>query len=223
MADGLVPGPLGVTPHNLNIGDPIAAGPATSSFVTPGPLGSDLEPEPLADRFVTKVDVDWDPTPKPDTTAIQVAGTTLADLATNLAALPEAGEGGGSLRADPVAAGTSAGVTVTLHGNLVNKVTDWTGYSSASTAAKAEWDRVLTNLKRHEKRHMEIAIEAGNALAKALIGHKIGSSPNIAAKVTAANTAMQAEQDKLDSKAESDHGRKVGHAFGDCNLDTSIK
>ena len=222
MADGLVPGPLGVTPHNLNIGDPLAPGPATSSFATPGPLGSDLEPEPLTDRLVTKVDVDWVPTPNPDTTAIQVAGATLADLATNLAALPEAGKGGGKLRADPVATGVTAGVTVSLHGNLVNKVVDWTGYSSASTAAQAEWDRVLTNLKRHEKRHMEIAIEEGNVLAKLLIGHKIGSTPTIVDKVSNANTAMQKRQDDLDSPSESDHGHKKGHAFGDCNIDTSI-
>src|SRR5437868_2975511 len=155
MADGLVPGPLGVSPHNLNVNDPIPPGPATSSFVTPGPLGADLEPEPLADRFVTKVDVDWDPTPQPDTAAISVSGATLADLATNLAQLPEAGKGGGKLRADPIPVGTSAGVTVTLHGNLVNKVVDWTDYPNASAAAKAEWDRVLKNLKRHEQRHME--------------------------------------------------------------------
>ena len=130
MADGLVPGPLGVTPNNLNAGSLLPSGTATSSFVTPGPLGADLEPEPLADRLVSKVAVDWDPTPKPDTTPIQVSGTTLADLAANLAQLPEAGKGGGKLRADPVATGTSADVTVNLHGNLVNKVVDWTDYSA---------------------------------------------------------------------------------------------
>jgi hypothetical protein len=223
MADGLVPGPLGLTPHNLDSTNPRPPGPPTASFTTPGPLGFELEPEPLADRFVTKVDVDWDPTPKPDTTAISVGGTTLADLATNLAALPEAGKGGGSLRADPVGVGTSPDVTVTLHGNLVNKVVDWTDYANASAAAKKEWDRALTALKRHEQRHMEIAIEEGNALAKLLIGHKIGSKPTLADKVSAANTKMQQRQDQLDSPAESDHGRKVGHAYGDCNIDTSIK
>ena len=70
---------------------------------------------------------------------------------------------------------------------------------------------------------MEIAIEEGNALAKLLIGHKIGSTPTISDKVTTANAKMQKRQDDLDSAAESDHGRKKGHPFGDCNIDTSIK
>jgi hypothetical protein len=223
MADGLVPGPLGVNPNNLGGGAPLASGPATSSFVTPGPLGADLEPVPLADRFVTKVDVDWDPTPQPDTTPIQVSGATLADVVANMSQLPEAGKGGGSLRADPVAVGTGASVTATLHGNLVNKIVEWTDYASASAAARAEWDRAIAHLKKHEQRHMEIAIEEGNALAKLLIGHKIGSTPSITDKVTAANTKMQKRQDDLDSPSESDHGRKQGHAFGDCNIDTSIK
>jgi hypothetical protein len=219
MADGNVPGPLGIGSNDLSNEDPTVP---RSSFTTPGPLGLGFEPEPLADQLVSKVTKDWDPTPKPDTTAISVGGTTLADLAANLAQLPEAGKGGGSLRADAPVITTSA-VTVNLQGNLVNKVVDWTGFSSASAAAQAEWTRVLTNLKRHEQRHMDIAVEEGNALATLLIGHKIGSKPSIADKVTAANVAMQKRQDDLDSASESDHGRKAGHAFGDCNLDTSIQ
>ena len=219
MADSNVPGPLGVGSNWAYVDD--SATPRTM-LATPGPLGIDFEPQPLSDRFVSKVTRDWDPTPNPDTTAIPVGGTTLADLAANLAQLPEAGKGGGSLRADaPVI--TTSEVTVTLHGNLVNKVVDWGGFSSASAAAQAEWTRVLSHLKVHEHRHMEIAIEEGNALAKLLIGHKIGSKPTIADKVTAANTAMQKRQDDLDSPGESDHGRKAGHPFGDCNLDTSIQ
>ena len=162
------------------------------------------------------------PTPQPDTTAIQGGGTALADLATNLSHLPEAGQRGGKLRADPVAAGAKPLVTVTLHGNLVNKVVDLIGNASPSAAAKTEWDRVLKNLKRHEQRHMVIAIEEGNALAALLIGHKIGSTPTIPDKVSAANTKTRKRQDTLDSAAESDHGRKAGHPYGDCNLDTAI-
>jgi hypothetical protein len=218
MADGNVPGPLGVGSNWAYVDDSAVP---RSTLATPGPLGIGFEPEPLADVFVTKVTKDWDPTPKPDTTPISVGGATLADLAANLAQLPEAGKGGGALRADaPVI--TTSGATVALHGNLVNKVVDWTGFSAASAAAQAEWTRVLTNLKRHEQRHMDIAVEEGNALAKLLIGHKIGSKPNIVDKVSDANTAMQKRQNDLDSPAESDHGRKVGHAFGDCNLNTSI-
>jgi hypothetical protein len=219
MADGNVPGPIGTGTNNADTDD--LTTPRTI-FATPGPIGIGFEPEPLADQFVTKVTKDWDPTPKPDTAAIKMGGATLADLVANLAQLQEAGKGGGGLRADaPVV--TSSDVTVALHGNLVNKVVDWTDFSTASAAAQAEFTRALGHLKKHEQRHMDIAVEEGNALATLLIGHKIGSKPSIADKVTAANTAMQKRQDDLDSPSESDHGRKAGHAFGDCNIDTSIK
>ena len=112
--------------------------------------------------------------------------------------------------------------TITEGGYLVNQVTEWVGYDTASAAAKAHWDVVLKNLKKHEKRHMDIAIEVGNDLAKLLVGHEIGSKPSIADKTTAANTRMQKLQDDMDSANESDHGRKKGHAYGDCNIDTSI-
>ena len=222
MAGARVPGPLGLQSDTANSTDLPLPGPATGSFMTPGPLGVDFEPEPLADRFVTQVDCDWVPTPQPNTTPIPVIATNLADLAAALSKLKEAGEGGGKLRADAVSAGTSAAVTLTLHGNLVNRVVEWNGYASASVAAKTHWDQVLKNLKRHEQRHMDIAIEEGNNLAKLLIGHKIGSKPTIVDKVTVANQKMQQRQDDLDSPTESDHGRKKGHAYGDCNIDTSI-
>jgi predicted secreted Zn-dependent protease len=105
----------------------------------------------------------------------------------------------------------------------VNKIVEWVGYDAASPAAKAHWDTVLKNLKRHEKRHMDIAIEVGNDLAKLLIGHEVGSKPSIAEKTTDANTLMDTRQKEMDSPNESDHGRKKGHAYGDCNIDTSIQ
>lgn len=214
-------GPVGMTPASAPSDDADSPGPDSGGFTTAGPLGFYVEADPLTDRLVSRVDCDWVPTPNPNTDPIKVSAGSLADLAAELAKLPEAGEGGGRLRADPVKTGTSAEVTVTLHGNLVNRAVEWDGYSSASAAARAHWDKVLANLKRHEKRHMDIAIEEGNALAALLIGHKIGSKPNIDDKVTAANTKMATRQKELDD--DSDHGRKQGHPYGDCNIDTSIK
>jgi hypothetical protein len=219
MGSNKIPGPMGLQGGDTRPANVMS--PGHGSFSSAVPLG--IEGEPLTDRFVTKVDCDWVPTPKPDTTPIVVKAANLKELAAALSQLPEAGKGGGQLRAGGVPAGTSPDVTVSLQGNLVNRVVQWDGYDQASAAAKAHWDTVLNNLKRHEKRHMEIAIEVGDELAKALVGHKIGSTPSIGDKVTAANTRMQKLQDDLDSAAESDHGRKKGHAFGDCNIDTSIQ
>lgn len=197
--------------------------PGPGSFQGSRPLGHDQSAEPLAGKFVSKVICDWVPTPNPDTTPIKVQAANLADLAAALSKLPEAGKGGGRLRADAPQTDSSGAVSVTLHGNLVNQVVEWVGYDTASAAAKAHWDIVLKNLKRHEKRHMEIAVEVGNDLAKLLIGHEIGSKPSIADKTTDANTLMDTLQKQMDSPNESDHGRKKGHAYGDCNIDTSIQ
>ena len=87
----------------------------------------------------------------------------------------------------------------------------------------SEDGRHLYNAVTGSFQHMEIAIEVGNELAKFLIGHEIGSKPSIVDKTTDANTRMQKLQDDMDSANESDHGRKKGHAYGDCNIDVSIQ
>ncbi|MGB7989629.1 MAG: DUF922 domain-containing protein [Candidatus Methylophosphatis roskildensis] len=221
MADDRKPGPLGFTPASANSSGFDSGGPVTGGFTSAGPLGFDVEADPLADRLITRVDRDWVPTPKPKNDPIKVTAANLADLAKALSQLPEAGEGGGRLRADAVAAGTSAEASVSLHGNLINRVVEWIGYSSASPAAQAHWDQVLANLKRHEQRHMEIAIEEGDALATLLVGHKVGSTPSVTDKVSTANDKMAARQKELDD--DSDHGKRKGHPYGDCNIDTTIK
>jgi hypothetical protein len=177
----------------------------------------------MAGRVVTRVERDWNPTPAPNTEPIDVRAADLNELAQALSRLPEAGEGGGGLRSDAVPSGISAEVTITLHGHLVNRAVRWIGYDNASPAAKAHWDSVLAKLKRHEQRHMDIAIEEGDALALLLVGHKIGSHPTLSDKVSAANDAIKRRQVDLDSPGESDHGRKPGHRYGDCNIDPAIK
>ena len=187
----------------------------------PGVLGVD-EAIALDDiqRIIAKVTKDWDP-PSPRTTPpIVVGGTTLAQAAEQLNKLAEWGEGGGSLRTDPIAAGNSTNLTVRMHANLVRRLPTWSGYAKASPAAKAEWDQMVRKLKAHEDRHVAIAIEEAEQLAKDLVGKEIS---DIAQMVTDANTRMQARQDELDDAAHTDHGAKPNVQYGDVNLDITVK
>jgi hypothetical protein len=185
---------------------------------TPGPIGLDTRHRRVVvRRIIATVAKDWDP-PNPATTPeIIVRGATLEDASHDLNALPEWGQGGGQLRADPIPVGTSTDVHVSLHGNLVRRMPQWTGYNSASSAARAEWDRMFAKLGAHEDRHVAIAVEEGDRLAAALVGREISE---IAAMVTAANRRMKARQDQLD--ADTEHGARAGVPFGDVTLDTSI-
>jgi hypothetical protein len=187
----------------------------------PGVLGVD-EPIPLDDlqRIIAKVTKDWDP-PNPRTTpAITVGGATLEQAADQLNKLSEWGEGGGAFRAERIAPGNSTNLTVKLHANLLRRLPTWTGYPKASPAAKAEWDRMVRKLAAHEDRHVAIAIEEAEQLAKDLIGKEISE---IAQMVTDANARGQQRQDELDDPANTDHGMKPGVPFGDVTLDTTIK
>lgn len=187
----------------------------------PGVLGVD-DPFPLDDipRIIAKVTKDWDP-PSPRTTPpIVVRGATLEKAAEQLNKLPEWGEGGGSLRTDPIAAGNSTNLTVKMHANLVRRLPAWSGYAAATPAAKAEWDQMVRKLAAHEDRHVAIAIEEAEQLAKDLVGKDISE---IARMVTDANARMQARQDELDDAAHTDHGAKPNVQYGDVNLDVTIK
>jgi hypothetical protein len=171
-------------------------------------------------RIISKVTKDWDP-PNPRTTPpIVVGGATLEKAAEQLNRLSEWGQGGGSLRTESIAAGTSTNLTVTMHANLVRRLPTWSGYTRASAGAKAEWDRMVRKLAVHEDRHVAIAIEEAEQLAKDLVGREIS---DIAQMVTDANARMQARQDELDDPSHTDHGAKPGVQYGDVNLDITIK
>ena len=126
-------------------GDPVAPG---VGFDSPGPIGRGDAPVPLASRIIAKVTKDWDPPNSRTTPEIVVNGATLAAAARELNTLPEWGQAGGSLRTDAIPGGNSTNLTVNLHGNLVYRLPRWTGYARASTAAKAEWDRMFAKLAR---------------------------------------------------------------------------
>src|SRR5581483_10416291 len=112
----------------------------------PGPSGVD-DPIPLdVQRIISRIDKDWDP-PNPTTTPdIIVHGRTLADVGQALQQLGEWGQGGGSIRSEPIAAGTSTNLTVKMYAGLIYRLPTWTGYSGASAAAQAEWDRMFAKL-----------------------------------------------------------------------------
>ncbi len=184
--------------------------------VSPGSVGGNAVPL-STQRIIAQVTKDWDPPNPRRTPAITVGGTTLAAAGRELNRLNEWGEGGGSLRADAIPPGTSTDLTVNLHGNLVHRLPQWTGYSGASAAAQAEWDRMVVKLTAHEDRHMAIAIEEGNALARDLVGVEIGE---IARMVTAANRRMHDRQVDLDN--DTQNGSKPGVPYGDVTLDISI-
>jgi hypothetical protein len=182
----------------------------------PGPTGVD-DPIPLdSARIITKVDKDWDgltPTPDFDT----VSGTTLADLDQALRSLKEWGQGGGRVWNDAVPIGTSPTVTVQLRSNVIFRLISWDGYSNASAAAKAEWDRMIDKLKAHEMRHVQNFLDIANQLAKDLIGKDIDK---LVGMVNATGPRIKRAQDQLD--AETSHGKKKNVPFGDVFLNTSI-
>ncbi len=204
--------PFGKAPDSSGPGESPGAG-----FTDLGPDGLDA-PIPMVARIIAQVDDDWHP-PAPDTSpSVEITGTTLEDVGDALSTLDEWGQGGGALRSEAIPVGTSTNLTVKLHGNLVKRLPKWRNYASASAAAKKEWDRMLGKLEAHEQRHMEIAIQHGDALAADLVGKDIDQ---IAKMVTDRNAQMAKDQKKFDH--DTDHGKKQGVAYGDVSLDTSIK
>jgi hypothetical protein len=212
VANESVPGPKGTDvlddPPKL---DPF---PATAGGALPTPGGIELK---AGDRTITKVKRDWDPSNPRATPGIQVHGKTLLEVGKALMALPgEWGQGGGILKNDPVPAGDSAEVEVTLHGNLIFRIAEWVEYASASAKGKANWDAMIAKLKVHEQKHLDNAVEAAEQCANDLIGKEVLQMPGI---VTKANAALQAVQDALDGA--TDHGAKANVPFGDVILDTN--
>jgi hypothetical protein len=183
----------------------------------PGTLGGNAIPLDDVQRIIAKVTKDWVP-PQPDESPIVVGGTTLAQAFRALNAQGEWGKGGGQLRTDRIGAGNSTNLTVTMHANLVHRLPKWTGYDHASQAAKDEWDQMVVHLKAHEDRHLAIAIEEADQLAKDLVGHDIS---DIVQMVTDANRRLHDRQEDLDN--DTDHGAKAGVPYGDVLLDISIK
>ena len=185
----------------------------------PGPVGVDEAlPMQAITRTVTAVTKDWAPPTPSDKPPIEVGGKTLVQAGQQLNALGRWGVGGGSARAEPTLPGSNPNVSVLLHGNLVLRLPVWTEYSKASSAARAEWDRMLAALRKHEYRHVKIAIEELDNLAVNLQGEDV---TQVVKMVTQANKTMSQRQLELDRN--TDGGMKPGMPYGDISLDTSIE
>lgn len=182
----------------------------------PGPIG--VTPMKAGDRNVTKVIRDWVPLKLGTTPEITVRGRTLQDVANDLNTRDEWGQGGGGVTNDPIEDGTSASVTVTLRGTFVRILPTWGQYELASPAAKAEWNRMIAALTIHEDRHVEIAVEESEKLAKELVGKEIGQVPGL---VNAMGVRLNRRQVKFD--VDTEHGAKTGVKYGGVFLDTTIK
>lgn len=205
--------------------DPLLAGDQSDGSGWPGraheinPITGLDAPIPLTnDRIINAVTKDWDPPSPRGTPEIVVHGRTLAAVLTQLDRLAEWGEAGGFLRTERVPIGTSASVTVAIHANLIFRLPRWADYAAATSPAKAEWDRMLEFLRAHEQRHLDIAIEEAENLARDLIGQEIGQIPSL---VTAANRQMNDRQVDLDNT--TNHGAATGVTYGNVILDTSIQ
>lgn len=204
--------------------DPLFAGERSDDAGWPGraheinPITGLDAPVPLSnDRIITAVTKDWDPPHSRGTPEIVVRGRTLAAVLPQLERLAEWGEAGGFLRTDRVPVGTSASVTVAIHANLIFRLPRWADYATASAPAQAEWDRMLGFLRAHEQRHLDIAIEEADNLARELIGEEIAQIPSL---VTAANRRMNNRQVDLDNS--TNHGADTGVTYGNVFLDTTI-
>lgn len=183
----------------------------------PGPWG--VTPLKAGDRIVTKVTKDWDPVTLETTPERVVNGKTIQDVADDLNTYDEWGQGGGGIPMGPtVPFGTSATVEIELKGKFIRILPEWRQYGTASTAAKAEWDRMLAKLKIHEDRHVEIALEECNKLATDLVGKEIGQ---IATMINASGRRIRQRQSQLDT--DTKNGSKPGVKYGDVSLDITIK
>ncbi len=208
-----IPGTFGTDPSEL---DESADGfPPTAGFEIPGPIG--IEPMKAGDRIITTVTTDWDPLVLETTPEIEVGGKNLEQAADELNGLNEWGRGGGGVANDAVPFGTSSTVTVSLHGKFERVLPTWKRYASASAKARAEWDRMVAALTVHEDRHVEMAVEEANKLAKDLIGKEIAQ---LVMMVNATGRTIRQRQEKLDT--DTDHGSKPGVKYGGVSLDISI-
>jgi hypothetical protein len=213
MAGSIIPGTLGMEPFST---DTQSQQGTLFNNAMPGSIGSTASPLAVQ-RIIANVTKDWEP-PNPNTTpSATINGKTLAEAAAALNRLPEWGTGGGMLRAEAIPPGNTTDLDVKLHANLVRRMPTWTGYQTASSAVKKEWDKMFAKLQIHEQRHMDIAIEEADALAAKLVGREISEIANL---VTKANQTMQKRQFDMDS--DTGHGAKTGVPYGDVLLDESI-
>jgi hypothetical protein len=180
----------------------------------PGSLGIN-EAQPMSAAKIGYVKSDWDRDNPESAKPIVVSGATIDQLWDVLKRMSEWGEGGGHLELE-FTRDFASSQSVVLKAHLVRRLVQWKEYDKARDVEKAAWTSMYHKLMDHEDRHVEIAVEEAEQLAKVLIGQ---TKAEAQAAVKAANTRMRARQKKLDD--DTDHGQKKGVKYGDVILDMS--
>lgn len=194
-------------------------------FVTPGPMDDQDDVEELGGiPTCDKCDVIVDLNARRTTPEIHGKGITLAALKKDLDASQGEhwGAGGGEVTMDKIPEGSVKSgekFTVTLRGELINRIPEWDDRASATPTAQAEWDRFIAKLQAHEECHVEIAKKAFTAIQKTLLGTRITVLEAVFAK---AKKDLKAKQVQLDDTSHTDHGKKPGVACGDAELNAAI-
>jgi predicted secreted Zn-dependent protease len=146
-------------------------------------------------------------------TYYDVDGLTLADVAAAISHLPEAG----SCQWHPIysyttdADGKVDSFTVTCPYTIT--MPNWTGRSSASAEAQAEWDRWYEALERHERGHIDDTAWMFDNMEDTMIGMTPSEADGQFGKFV---YDAQRASDQYD--AETNHGLNYGTV-----MDTSIE
>ncbi|HEY1282784.1 MAG TPA: DUF922 domain-containing protein [Acidimicrobiales bacterium] len=134
-----------------------------------------------------------------------VGGATLADVVANISHLPEAGSAEWNPRYDYQADehGVVSDVTILVGWKIT--MPTWTGYDSASQAAKDEWDRFWAALDAHERGHLDLVDTAMATLDQQMIGKSVAEAQQV---WSSALTKLQQDSNAYDTA--NDHGRNAG-------------
>jgi predicted secreted Zn-dependent protease len=134
-----------------------------------------------------------------------VSAESLRQAAEAISDLPEAGSAEWYPRYDYQADGHGEVTSVTVTVGWRITLPQWDGYSSASSAEQAEWDRFLASLEAHERGHLDIA----ERYLRDLDEHMLGKSARRAKRVFDHTVQeIQAASDTYD--LQNDHGRNEG-------------
>lgn len=145
-------------------------------------------------------------------TTYSVSGTTLADVVAAISHLPEAGQTTWPATFDYQADGNGAISSATVTVRRVINLPQWDGYSSAGSAAQAEWDRFSAALQAHETGHSDLVEQYLQGLDAQMVGHSASDAQQI---FDTALQTLQAASDAYDQ--QTNHGQNDGTV-----VDTSV-
>lgn len=220
MGESRVPGPLGV--DSVDQERFFGTRPSQRHDPSvPGPTGGDAMP--LSSGKITKVMRKYDESKPVTTGGIEVTSATkITDVFAELnqkATASGSGEWGKGGAADIKLTWQNQDTgALDLDATLLKVVPTWKNRSKATAGAQASWDNMIAKLTNHEARHLAIAIEQLNAMITDLESGKVDATDSaVQAKHLEWTAKLKKVQDAFD--ADSDHGTKEGHAYGDVILE----